>query len=64
MMFHRYSNYDAWDGRLYLYDFGARRLSCLSDHWEIDHAINGNFSPDGKQIVFMGVPRGQHRGDA
>ncbi len=64
IMFHRYTNYDAWDGRLYLFDFGTKRLSCLSERWEIDHAINANFSPDGKQIVFMGVPRGQHRGDA
>ena len=63
-MFHRYTNYDAWDGRIYLYDFAAKRLRCLSERWEIDHAINANFSPDGKQIVFMGVPRGQHRGDA
>ncbi|MGO9463573.1 MAG: TolB family protein [Isosphaeraceae bacterium] len=64
IVFHRYTNYDAWDGRLYLYDFGTKRLRCLSERWEIDHAINGNFSPDGKQIVFMGVPRGQHRGNA
>ena len=64
IMFHRYTNYDAWDGRLYLYDFGTKRLRCLSELWEIDHSINGSFSPDGKQIVFMGVPRGQHRGDA
>jgi Tol biopolymer transport system component len=64
IIFHRYTNYDAWDGRLYLFEFATKRLSCLSQRWEIDHAINGNFSPDGKQIVFMGVPRGQHRGDA
>ncbi len=64
MIFHRYTNYDAWDGRLYLYEFAKKRLRCLSESWEIDHAINGNFSPDGKQIVFMGVPRGQHRGNA
>jgi Tol biopolymer transport system component len=64
IVFHRYSNYDAWDGRLYLYDFATKRLRCLSERWEIDHAINANFSADGKQIVFMGVPKGQHRGDA
>jgi Tol biopolymer transport system component len=64
IIFHRYTNYDAWDGRLYLYEFATKRLRCLSEHWEIDHAMNGNFSPDGKQIAFMGVPRGQHRGDA
>jgi Tol biopolymer transport system component len=64
IIFHRYTNYDAWDGRLYLYDFTTKRLRFLSERWQIDHAINANFSPDGKQIVFMGVPRGQHRGDA
>ncbi len=64
LLFHRYTNYDAWDGRLYLYDFGRKQLACLSERWGIDHAINGNFSPDGRQIVFMGVPAGQHRGDA
>jgi Tol biopolymer transport system component len=64
IVFHRYTNYDAWDGRLYLYDFGTKQLRCLSERWKIDHAINGNFSPDGKRIVFMGVPRGQHRGSA
>jgi hypothetical protein len=41
-MFHRYTNYDAWDGRLYLYDFGSKQIACLSERWEIDHAINGN----------------------
>ncbi len=64
MVFHRYTNYDAWDSRLYLYEFAKKRLVCLSERWDIDHAMNANFSPDGKQIVFMGVPRGQHRGDA
>jgi Tol biopolymer transport system component len=64
LIFHRYTNYDAWDGRLYLYDFKTKRLTCLSERWQIDHAINASFSPDGKQIVFMGVPRGQHRGNA
>ncbi len=64
IVFHRYTNYDAWDGRLYLYDFVTKRLRCLSERWEIDHAINANCSPDGKQIIFMGVSRGQHRGNA
>lgn len=64
LLFHRYTKYDAWDGRLYLYDLGRKELVCLSEPWGIDHAINGNFSPDGRSIVFMGVPRGRHRGDA
>lgn len=64
LMFHRYTNYDAWDSRLYLYDLTGKQLTCLSERWGVDHAMNGNFSPDGRYIVFMGVPRGQHRGDA
>ncbi len=64
LLFHRYTNYDAWDSRLYLYDLGKKQLVCLSEGWGIDHAMNANVSPDGRSIVFMGVPRGQHRGDA
>jgi Tol biopolymer transport system component len=63
-LFHRYTNYDAWNGRLFLYDFGTKQVSCVSERWGIDHAINGNFSPDGRFIVFMGVSPGQHRGGA
>jgi Tol biopolymer transport system component len=62
LLFHRYTNYDAWDGKLYLYDFATRSLTCLSASWPIDHAMNAHFAPDGKRIVFMGVPRGQHDG--
>ncbi len=27
ILFHRYTNYDAWDGHLYLYEFATKRLS-------------------------------------
>ena len=60
LLFHRYSSYDAWDGQLFLYDFTTKTLQHLSQHWSIDHAMNAHFSPDGRQIVFMGVPAGSH----
>jgi Tol biopolymer transport system component len=60
MLFHRYSSYEAWDSKLYLYDFKTAKLTCLSAKWPIDHAMNARFSPDGKSIVFMGVLTGQH----
>jgi Tol biopolymer transport system component len=62
LLFHRYSSYDAWDSRLYLYDYKTGALACLSADWPIDHAMNAHFSPDGKSIVFMGVPKGQDDG--
>lgn len=64
LVFHRYTSYEAWDSKLYLYDYKAQALSCLSANWPIDHAMNAHFSPDGKSIVFMGVPRGQHNGQS
>jgi Tol biopolymer transport system component len=62
LFFHRYTNYDAWDGRLYLYDFARKTLTCLSERWPINHAMNAHVAPDGKRLVFMGVPRGRHDG--
>jgi Tol biopolymer transport system component len=59
LLFHRYSRYEAWDSKLYLLDFAEKSLNCLSDQWPIDHAMNAHFSPDGKRVVFMGVPRGK-----
>jgi Tol biopolymer transport system component len=62
LLFHRYSSYDAWDSKLYLYDYKTGTLTCLSAAWAIDHAMNAHFSSDGRSIVFMGVPRGRHDG--
>ncbi len=62
LLFHRYSGYDNYDSRLYLYDFRDKTLACLSEAWPIDHAMNAHFSPDGKRIVFMGLPKGKRDG--
>jgi len=60
IIFHSYSDYEAWDGKLFLYDFSEQLLTEISQGWEIDHTINAHFSPDGSKIVFMGVPAGNH----
>ena len=55
LVFHTYTSYIAEDGHLWLYDFSLKKLSCLSRNWPLHHAINGQFSPDGRTIVFMAM---------
>lgn len=62
LLFHRYSSYDNYDSQLFLYDFQVKTLTCLSDSWPVDHAMNAHFSPDGKQIMFMALPKGKRDG--
>ena len=63
LLYHRYSSYDNFDSQLYLYDFQQKKLTCLSDGWLIEHAMNAHFSPDGDWIAFMGLPKGKREGD-
>jgi Tol biopolymer transport system component len=60
LLFHRYRAYDAWDSEIYLADFARKSLVCLSMNWPVDHAMNAQFSPDGKRVVFMAVPKREH----
>jgi Tol biopolymer transport system component len=62
LLFHRYSGYDNYDSQLFLYDFTEKKLTCLSADWQIDHAMNAHFSPDGESLVFMGLPKGKRDG--
>jgi len=55
LIYHNYSDYGARDSKMYLYDFEANTLQRISDGWNIRHAMNAHFSPDGTQIVFMGL---------
>jgi dipeptidyl aminopeptidase/acylaminoacyl peptidase len=64
MVFHRYTSFDNYDGQLYIFDFAARTLDNISSSWMIDNSTNAHFSPDGRRIVFMGVPKGQHTSTA
>ncbi len=59
LLFHRYSGYDNFDSQLFLVDFQTNSLTCISELWPIDHAMNAHFSPDGEWIVFMGLPKGK-----
>ena len=60
LVFHRYTSYDAWDSVLLMLDLADYSLTEVSKDWDIDHAMNAHFSPDGTQLVFMGD---QHGGD-
>jgi Tol biopolymer transport system component len=55
MVYHRYTSYDALDSEMLLYDFKTDDLQLISKDWDISHAMNAHFSPDGKQITFMGI---------
>ena len=55
IVFHSYSNYDAGDSKLYLYNFGEDELTCLSSDWNnVKNPMNACFRKDGKAITFMG----------
>lgn len=55
MIYHSYTDYSANDSKMYLYDFASDQLTCISNNWNIIAPMNAHFSPDGKQITFMGI---------
>jgi Tol biopolymer transport system component len=61
IIYHSYSNYDAWDSKLFMYDFGTKSKTEISKNWNIDHEMNAHISPDGSKIVFMGDDSGLPR---
>ncbi|WP_408071912.1 TolB family protein [Butyrivibrio sp. JL13D10] len=55
IVYHSYSDYNAGDSRLYLYDFSSDTHKCLSSNWtNVKNPMNACFRKDGKAIVFMG----------
>jgi Tol biopolymer transport system component len=58
--YHSYSDYSNWDGKIYLLDLSQRSCQYISDGWNVDHAINPQFSPDGTKLIFQAVPKGDH----
>jgi len=61
IVFHTYSDWGNWDGKLFTFDFGDRSFIEISKNWTtVDHPVNAHFSPDGSKIVFMAVPKGSH----
>ncbi|WP_026493291.1 PD40 domain-containing protein [Butyrivibrio sp. XPD2002] len=58
IVFHSYSDYNAGDSRIFLYDFKSDTLKCLSENWkDIVNPMNACFRNDGKALVFMGQNR-------
>jgi len=55
MIYHIYTSYESLDSEIFLYDFNTDGLECISEEWNIQHAMNAHFSPDGEKIVFMGI---------
>jgi len=55
LVYHNYTTYESEDSKMYLYDFQTNELKYISENWNIRNAMNAHFSPDGKQIVFMGI---------
>ncbi len=58
LVFHSYTDYNAWDSQLKLLDLKTGKLVILSDKWNVIHAMNGHFSPDGQHLTFMGSAKG------
>jgi|GEM_PF-1523083 len=58
LAFHSYTDYGSGDGRLFIYDFETNLLQEVSRNWNLQHTLNGHFSPDGSDLVFMAQPKG------
>lgn len=54
LLYHNYSGYDNWDSELFVLNFSDSTVTNISEGWNVDHEMNGMFSPDGTMIVFMG----------
>ena len=64
ILYHSYSGYENWDSELFILDLSDNSVTNISSGWNIDHEMNGVFSPDGTKIVFMGDKRrGQRNWD-
>lgn len=55
MVYHHYTCYECLDSEIFLFDFQSKTLDTISKMWKIQNPMNAHFSPDGTQIVFMGI---------
>jgi hypothetical protein len=61
LVWHSYTNYNALDGRIHVYDFDSATYYALATTkiaGEVAHAHNPNVSADGRYMTFMGLPKG------
>jgi Tol biopolymer transport system component len=61
IVYHTYSDYNAWDSRIYVLDLSTGSRTNISAGWNIDHEMNAHWSPDGTRLVFMGDVAGEPR---
>ncbi|MCK5830890.1 MAG: carbohydrate-binding protein [Methylococcales bacterium] len=61
VLYHSYTNYNNWDSEMYILNLSDNTVSKISANWNIDHEMNGVFSPDGTKIVFMGDQKNEPR---
>jgi Tol biopolymer transport system component len=59
VIYHRYSDYGAWDSKLFMIDLTARKMTQVGADWKtVVSPINAHFSPDGKSFTFMASSAG------
>jgi hypothetical protein len=59
LIYHRYSEYSAWDATMWLLDLPTGELSQVGADWQsMVSPINAHFSADAQTITFMGSPSG------
>jgi hypothetical protein len=61
IVYHSYSDYEAWDSKIYTLDLATGARTNVSANWNIDHEMNAHWSPDGTKLVFMGDVAGEPR---
>ena len=63
-MYHRYSDYSAWDSKLYMINLETRESTEVGADWKtVISPINAHFSPDGQYFTFMGSAAGLKEND-
>jgi Tol biopolymer transport system component len=62
LLYHSYINYGD-ESKMYIYDFASKQLTCISDGWHLHDPMNGDFSPDGRYIVFMAQAAAKQKWD-
>ena len=59
LIYHRYSDYSAWDSTMWRVDLPTGRMSQVGADWKgVVSPINAHFSADGQAITFMGSAAG------
>jgi hypothetical protein len=64
LIYHRYSNYSAWDATMWMVDLPTGKMTQVGQEWSgMFSPINAHFSADGQAITFMGSATGLPEND-